>query len=120
MWISQPAGRMRLLFYSSRRRHTRFSRDWSSDVCSSDLPEFQESKYYPVYLEQIATAKARTPHPSYSQIEIGRASCRERGAIDVNQGIFKRNKDSPGITPANLPWALSGAAARAVELAAFA
>src|SRR5690606_39445388 len=24
-------------FLSSRRRHTRFSRDWSSDVCSSDL-----------------------------------------------------------------------------------
>src|SRR5690606_20805211 len=27
-------------FFSSRRRHTRFSRDWSSDVCSSDLPGF--------------------------------------------------------------------------------
>src|SRR5690606_39593459 len=27
-----------LFFFSSRRRHTRFSRDWSSDVCSSDLP----------------------------------------------------------------------------------
>src|SRR6266700_5703678 len=26
-----------LLFFSSRRRHTSFSRDWSSDVCSSDL-----------------------------------------------------------------------------------
>src|SRR5436309_14366191 len=26
-----------LFFFSSRRRHTRFSRDWSSDVCSSDL-----------------------------------------------------------------------------------
>src|SRR5690606_39355930 len=25
--------------FSSRRRHTRFSRDWSSDVCSSDLEE---------------------------------------------------------------------------------
>src|SRR5690606_40698585 len=25
--------------FSSRRRHTRFSRDWSSDVCSSDLGE---------------------------------------------------------------------------------
>src|SRR5690606_39809669 len=24
-------------FFASRRRHTRFSRDWSSDVCSSDL-----------------------------------------------------------------------------------
>src|SRR6266700_5334627 len=26
-----------LFFFSSRRRHTRFSRYWSSDVCSSDL-----------------------------------------------------------------------------------
>src|SRR5207247_7148641 len=25
-------------FFSSRRRHTRSTRDWSSDVCSSDLP----------------------------------------------------------------------------------
>src|SRR5690606_40923510 len=29
-------------FFSSRRRHTRFSRDWSSDVCSSDLEAFVE------------------------------------------------------------------------------
>src|SRR5256884_523215 len=30
-------------FFSSRRRHTRCSRDWSSDVCSSDLyKDFQE------------------------------------------------------------------------------
>src|SRR5690625_6570463 len=28
---------MVLFFYSSRRRHTRWPRDWSSDVCSSDL-----------------------------------------------------------------------------------
>ena len=27
-------------FFSSRRRHTRLVRDWSSDVCSSDLPAF--------------------------------------------------------------------------------
>src|SRR5574337_631149 len=27
-------------FFSSRRRHTRLSGDWSSDVCSSDLPCF--------------------------------------------------------------------------------
>src|SRR5260370_18631936 len=26
-----------LFFFSSRRRHTRFKCDWSSDVCSSDL-----------------------------------------------------------------------------------
>src|SRR5204862_5933953 len=28
-----------LFFFSSRRRHTRSLRDWSSDVCSSDLRE---------------------------------------------------------------------------------
>src|SRR2546428_5062650 len=29
-----------LFFFSSRRRHTRSDRDWSSDVCSSDLGLF--------------------------------------------------------------------------------
>src|SRR2546430_4381651 len=29
-----------LFFFSSRRRHTRFDCDWSSDVCSSDLCTF--------------------------------------------------------------------------------
>src|SRR3989442_8944152 len=29
--------RRRYFFFSSRRRHTRCGRDWSSDVCSSDL-----------------------------------------------------------------------------------
>src|SRR2546430_3603691 len=28
---------LRVFFFSSRRRHTRFDCDWSSDVCSSDL-----------------------------------------------------------------------------------
>src|SRR5256885_9942607 len=32
-------------FFSSRRRHTRLQGDWSSDVCSSDLP----------YLEQLGS-----------------------------------------------------------------
>src|SRR5690606_40497673 len=29
--------RLSLFFFSSRRRHTRFSRDWSSDVCSNSI-----------------------------------------------------------------------------------
>src|SRR5690606_40411110 len=32
-------------FFSSRRRHTRFSRDWSSDVCSSDLYQGTQLNY---------------------------------------------------------------------------
>src|SRR5439155_24291683 len=31
------ARRVQIFFFSSRRRHTRWPRDWSSDVCSSDL-----------------------------------------------------------------------------------
>src|SRR5699024_11469745 len=33
------AARVLVVFFSSRRRHTRSKRDWSSDVCSSDLRE---------------------------------------------------------------------------------
>src|SRR5256884_818104 len=33
MWVFNVVS----FFFSSRRRHTRCSRDWSSDVCSSDL-----------------------------------------------------------------------------------
>src|SRR5699024_11337215 len=33
----QSSLHLRFFFFSSRRRHTRSKRDWSSDVCSSDL-----------------------------------------------------------------------------------
>src|SRR5207249_5622498 len=33
-------------FFSSRRRHTRSKRDWSSDVCSSDLVIRMEFPHY--------------------------------------------------------------------------
>src|SRR2546429_5398549 len=36
---------MLYFFFSSRRRHTRCSRDWSSDVCSSDLPARCEERF---------------------------------------------------------------------------
>src|SRR5207253_7066567 len=35
--IGNHHSRFSLFFFSSRRRHTRWPRDWSSDVCSSDL-----------------------------------------------------------------------------------
>src|SRR5215510_16127549 len=34
-----PIAYVSIFFFSSRRRHTRWPRDWSSDVCSSDLAE---------------------------------------------------------------------------------
>src|SRR2546430_4620428 len=45
-----------LFFFSSRRRHTRFDCDWSSDVCSSDLPRSTTSQ--PADIRPDATARA--------------------------------------------------------------
>src|SRR6266478_6902834 len=39
--ISGPMLYSMLFFFSSRRRHTRFDCDWSSDVCSSDLQAYR-------------------------------------------------------------------------------
>src|SRR5450432_2490782 len=36
-------------FFSSRRRHTRSDRDWSSDVCSSDLLALRERLFPPLF-----------------------------------------------------------------------
>src|SRR3712207_7711846 len=51
---------MFFFFFSSRRRHTRYWRDWSSDVCSSDLEsnggEVVFEEYYPIdQIEYSAT-----------------------------------------------------------------
>src|SRR2546429_3546377 len=37
VWAARLSMTVTVFFFSSRRRHTRCSRDWSSDVCSSDL-----------------------------------------------------------------------------------
>src|SRR5690606_40701515 len=93
-------------FFSSRRRHTRFSRDWSSDVCSSDLnlpepfivapgnriPRCDLLRKYLELFDQdrrlhgIDAARETQPHvivlvgplTMHANAEIGRASCRER------------------------------------------
>src|SRR5439155_18348335 len=48
-----------LFFFSSRRRHTRWPRDWSSDVCSSDLRLAREQI---VDLEVVRLTEARQPY----------------------------------------------------------
>src|SRR2546429_4840750 len=85
-------------FFSSRRRHTRCSRDWSSDVCSSDLvrgvvrqlrskrkPRLHsfDSTQLPVSEELIGPVAPGPVMPPKRKVigrvnEIGRASCRER------------------------------------------
>src|SRR5258707_12115233 len=48
---------MNISFLPSRRRHTRYWRDWSSDVCSSDLGQVEDDRELelaPEPLEQVA------------------------------------------------------------------
>src|SRR5256886_9181086 len=50
-----------MFFFSSRRRHTRFDCDWSSDVCSSDLSEILAGAVatkIPVYFIRMSYNKA--------------------------------------------------------------
>src|SRR5207253_4543053 len=47
----------RLFFFSSRRRHTRWPRDWSSDVCSSDLVCHQRHSAHFAPLSQKANLR---------------------------------------------------------------
>src|SRR5260370_31903921 len=87
-------------FFSSRRRHTRFKCDWSSDVCSSDLyfegkpladaidptgPADGDPNNHVVragaYSANAAVAgncRAAIRRPTEVLTKIGRASCRER------------------------------------------
>src|SRR2546422_6298378 len=92
-------------FFSSRRRHTRCSRDWSSDVCSSDLAaetysatanagtdfawsydkeiqftargSWHQSALGNIRYIDVAEAPMNPPGVA-NGVEIGRASCRER------------------------------------------
>src|SRR5947209_5603830 len=103
-------GRYGLSAYdSSRRRHTRYWRDWSSDVCSSDLdPQLRLQIHTQKQTKVLQWLKTEIYSSSeilarvlglnhrqslhkllmtmqeqglirYAKVQIGRASCRERG-----------------------------------------
>src|SRR5690606_40661985 len=100
-------------FFSSRRRHTRFSRDWSSDVCSSDLFFGKQHHTYAVIFgcwcrcgvafrktllrHILVTLGLRHPwlrtFPESNTTQIGRASCREREKISGSAVTQKKKKE---------------------------
>src|SRR2546426_1460899 len=50
-------------FFSSRRRHTRLQGDWSSDVCSSDLPCLPPPRIVPVAADHTPRRARCVPPP---------------------------------------------------------
>src|SRR3712207_9348938 len=79
-----------LFFVSSRRRHTRYWRDWSSDVCSSDLDE-RRRRLEPRRVRPLLAHGESPGHGRRRGRPIGRASCRERGEISVVDVSLKKN-----------------------------
>src|SRR5690606_40354598 len=59
-----------VFFFSSRRRHTRFSRDWSSDVCSSDLAGLNPNSL--IQLLRRILEQAGVPADGYSSHSLRR------------------------------------------------
>src|SRR5690625_7519723 len=84
-------------FFSSRRRHTSWPRDWSSDVCSSDLARYRAAHLTYTAAPTPETHKQnslkRYPACAAARVvleQIGRASCRERvwsSKVDVSSYI---------------------------------
>src|SRR5690625_7867432 len=94
-----------MFFFSSRRRNTRWPRDWSSDVCSSDLP----SVVADVKGDIAGMSQAADPpgeklqkrfdtlgltdwKPQANPVKIGRASCRERDENLAVRAAGKRKR----------------------------
>src|SRR6267378_4913567 len=66
-------------FFSSRRRHTRSLRDWSSDVCSSDLAIALAFAAPPLRAAGLEEALAHFATDDYSEIEAGITAVVESG-----------------------------------------
>src|SRR5699024_12044381 len=56
-------------FFASRRRHTMSKRDWSSDVCSSDLIEFR-IPYSSKRVDFLITGKSKESNESVVIVEL--------------------------------------------------
>src|SRR5690625_7801871 len=81
-----------IFFFSRRRRHTRWPRDWSSDVCSSDLT-LERSGKREGCRERCRPGRPAPATPPAGEAEIGRASCRERVWRCVNVVILKKKNN---------------------------
>src|SRR5207249_12011859 len=73
-----------LFFFSSRRRHTISNRDWSSDVCSSDLGAGLPA--WPAQLPAILAVKATEQATQVGQRPLAHLQPREAGRDAVMDG----------------------------------
>src|SRR5699024_12151242 len=62
---------LRYFFFSSRRRHTRSKRDWSSDVCSSDLAAKEKGIDADIFATAASDARAQLDSKTIDCVLLG-------------------------------------------------
>src|SRR5690625_6679362 len=89
-------------FFSSRRRHTRWPRDWSSDVCSSDLTWEQIGRAVGISRQSAHERWARNPSPpdAAQQLLIEEDMLTFRGARPTMQSRQMLEPSAPTSQPA--------------------
>src|SRR2546430_8471919 len=75
---------MIFFFFSSRRRHTRFDCDWSSDVCSSDLTHHTYRKDAELEADSYAGAYARWAQDTGALPRVSLAEAGDRKSTRLN------------------------------------
>src|SRR3984957_9943517 len=86
----------RFSFFSSKRRQTRFSRDWSSDVCSSDLKLATPEDIRRTLAGQIAAGELRpgqrlgAERARAAELGVSRALLRQALSILEDGGMIRR------------------------------
>src|SRR5256885_584844 len=97
------SGEILFFFFSSRRRHTRLQGDWSSDVCSSDLPGFSPAENLgrynlgPLLPPVLCSARAFSPAFPMSSppLSIGPHALANRRSEERRVGKECRSRWSP-------------------------
>src|SRR3712207_8005916 len=82
-------------FFSSRRRHTRYWRDWSSDVCSSDLSDgfFKVSEnLVQILVEEAVPAGEIDASEAESRVEEAERQLSEASEDDDREEIMRRQR----------------------------
>src|SRR2546429_7953677 len=89
-------------FFASRRRHTRCSRDWSSDVCSSDLMSHVDDGTLHAYLDgELSPAEVQGVEAHLAQCPACRGRLDEERALITRAGelLALAGPPDPGLPP---------------------
>src|SRR5256884_6399505 len=97
-------------FFSSRRRHTRCSRDWSSDVCSSDLQRQTPSNRAnsSSAASPSVNSTVTSPIPATSQVPNGSFATSSKANAATESHVPFRNRRNPGAELDGMSDAIGG------------